>query len=379
MIDFELLLRPISEDSPAGESLRSDPSPTSPYYQIKDARNAARVSERRALQSDDPMATLMATSSSDWEPVAQFAPGLLAEVSKDIEITVWWIEALLRRKGFAGMRAGFELARRMIETFWDVLHPMPDEEGMEVRVAPLTGLNGDDAEGTLIVPIGMVPLLRDDEGPISAWHYKMAREVAAIVDPESKQRRMDSGAVTLERIHGAVAATDPNELFQVLDEVEACLAEWAALSDALDERCGAADAPPSSNVRQALEGVLECVRFLTKDLRRPGSDEGGDGEAGGADASTESGGDSGGTTAQRAAPGVIATREDAIDAMRRAGEFFRRTEPHSPLPYVVDQALRWAQMPLHALVNELITDPSALEQFQLRTGIPAGDEDSSGG
>ncbi|MEM7517322.1 MAG: type VI secretion system protein TssA, partial [Planctomycetota bacterium] len=269
MIDLETLLRPIREEVPTGDNLRADPSPTSPYYQIKDARNAARVSERAALQSDDPMATLIATSSSDWAPVAKLAPALLTEVSKDIEIAVWWIEALLRREGFAGLREGFELARRMIEDFWDGLHPLPDEEGLEVRVAPLTGLNGDDAEGTLIVPIGMVPLLSDDKGPLSAWHYKMARDVAAIVDPEAKQRRIDAGAVTLDRFSGAVAMTDPAALFAARDEVEACMAEWTELSVALDQRCGA-ESPPSSNVRQALEDVVECLTFLTKDLTRPG-------------------------------------------------------------------------------------------------------------
>jgi type VI secretion system protein ImpA len=75
---------------------------------------------------------------------------------------------------------------------------------------------------------------------------------------------------------------------------------------------------------------------------------------------------------QASPPGVIATREDALDAIRRVRDYFRRTEPHSPLSYVLDQALRWSQMPLHALVGELIADPSALAHFQLRTGINTG-------
>ncbi len=367
MLDTESLLRPISEEAPAGENLRADPSPTSPYYQIKDARNAARVSERAALQSDDPMVS----TTSEWTSVLDLAPKLLAETSKDIEIAVWLTEGLLRREGFAGLREGFSLVRQLVEQFWDGIYPLPDEDGMETRVAQLTGLNGDDAEGTLIVPIALVPLIADDKGLLSTWHFRMAREVSAIVDPEAKQRRLDAGAVTLERFHGAIAVTEPADLFSTQDEVKACLDEWQALSDALDERCGA-DAPPTSNVRQALEGVLECLTFLTKDLRPP--EEEVEAEASESDAS-----EGGATAAPASAPGVIATRNDAIDALRRAGEFFRRTEPHSPIPYAVDQALRWAQMPLHVLVSELITDPSALEQFQLRTGIPSSGEDSAEG
>ena len=41
IIDVEELLQPISEDQPQGADIREDPSPTSVYYQIKDARNAA--------------------------------------------------------------------------------------------------------------------------------------------------------------------------------------------------------------------------------------------------------------------------------------------------------------------------------------------------
>jgi type VI secretion system protein ImpA len=73
-------------------------------------------------------------------------------------------------------------------------------------------------------------------------------------------------------------------------------------------------------------------------------------------------------------PGVVATRADAVEAMRKVRDFFRQTEPHSPLSYLVDQALRWSQMPLHMLVRELITDESALHHFQMRTGVQTNDE-----
>jgi type VI secretion system protein ImpA len=158
MLDTESLLRPIREGAPAGDNLRDDPSPTSLYYRIKDARNTARSVERAAQQSDDPARA----PSADWRPVLELAPRVLAEVSKDLEVAAWLIEAQVREEGFAGLASGFVLARRLIEGFWDGLQPMPDEEGMTTRVAPLTGLNGDEAEGTLIVPIGMVPLLADE-------------------------------------------------------------------------------------------------------------------------------------------------------------------------------------------------------------------------
>lgn len=355
MLETESLLRPIREGAPAGDNLRGDPSPTSIYYRIKDARNSARSVERAAQQSDDPQRA----PAADWRPVLELAPKALAESSKDLEIAAWLIEAQVRESGFAGLCEGLVLVRRLVETFWDGLHPLPDEEGMATRVAPLAGLNGDDAEGTLLVPIGMVPLLHDDAGPLSAWLYRAARELAAIVDPEVKQRRIEAGAATLERFQVAVSSADPAELFTRLDEVERCLRELEALASALDERAGKAS-PPVSSIRQALQDVLDCLRYLTKGLSRPAESA----------AAPQAGEPAAGARAAVSAPGTIATRQDAIEALRRVRDYFRASEPHSPLSYVIDQGIRWSQLPLPVLVSELIPDPGALASFQMRTGVP---------
>ena len=361
MLDTESLLRPIREDAPAGDNLREDPSPSSPYYQIKDARNAARSTERAALTSDDPEHA----PSGDWGPVLELGPKLLAESSKDLEVAAWIVEALVRESGFAGLAQGFDLVRGLVEAFWDDLHPRPDEDGIFTRVAPLTGLNGEDAEGTLIVPIGMVPLLYDGDGrALSTWAFRTAREVSAIADPEARQRRLDAGAQTLEGFQVAATESDPAELFETLDEIEAALEKFQALSAALDERCGR-DAPPTSNIRNAIEGALECIRYLTKDMSR--EEEGAQAEAAAGGAAP--------VQAQGGAPGVVASRRDAVEALKRVRDYYREAEPHSPVSYLMDQALRWTRMPLHQLVNELIEDPSALNAFQVRTGIPAGSEE----
>ena len=50
-LDIEQLLAPIEGDKPAGVDLREDVSPTSDYYQVKDARSAVRAAERRRWPS----------------------------------------------------------------------------------------------------------------------------------------------------------------------------------------------------------------------------------------------------------------------------------------------------------------------------------------
>ena len=47
VLDFDVLLNPISAAEPAGVELKSDPALNAVYYQLKDKREAARVAERQ--------------------------------------------------------------------------------------------------------------------------------------------------------------------------------------------------------------------------------------------------------------------------------------------------------------------------------------------
>ena len=69
------------------------------------------------------------------------------------------------------------------------------------------------------------------------------------------------------------------------------------------------------------------------------------------------------------ATGAIISREDAISRLRVVAKYFRETEPHSPIPYSLENLIRWAQLPLAQLIEEWIPDESARERFTLMTGV----------
>src|SRR5947209_4128077 len=158
IIDLAKLCIPLQGDQPVGVDPRSDTSPRSPYYALKDARNGARATERRIMADGGD------TAPPDWRPVKELSVKILAEQAKDLEITAYLIEALVRLHSFAGLRDGFSLARQLVEQFWDNIYPLPDEDGLETRLAPMTGLNGADGEGTLINPIARVRLTEGASG-----------------------------------------------------------------------------------------------------------------------------------------------------------------------------------------------------------------------
>jgi type VI secretion system protein ImpA len=346
-VDYQKLLAPISADKPTGADPRGDSSHTSLYQRTRTARSEARAAERRQAAGGEGDGG--DTAPPDWKAVRDLGFKSLTEQAKDLEITAYVTEALLRLNDFAGLRDGFRLARELIEKYWDTLYPMPDEEGLATRIAPLVGLNGDDAEGTLIAPIARVPMTDTPNGErFSRAHYNEANLLKKTTDPKLLQKKLESGAVSLEIFQRAVTETKPEFYQALVADLKACMAEYAKLGETLDKRCQG-QAPPTSNIRTALTEYLDIVNQVAREKLVVTAEK--------TEAAPKEAAPAPGAPAKpAAAPGVIQSRDDALNSLMKAAEFFRKTEPHSPLSYALDQVVRWGRMPLPELWTELIAD-----------------------
>jgi type VI secretion system protein ImpA len=354
-LDFAKLLSPIAGDNPAGADPRADGGPNSAYHAVRDARLANRAAERQRLAGDSEVA------APDWQPVLQRGIAVLGDTAKDLEITAFVIEALVRLHGFAGLRDGFRAAREMVERFWEQLYPLPDEDGIETRVAALTGLNGADGEGTLISPILCVPLTGSDT-PYACFHVQQALALTQIKDEAVRAKRVQDGTITLEQVQQAVAET-PRDFFAALaQDVTECQAEFAALCAALDDRCGA-HALPTSNIRNALAVCRDALEQIAGPKLQP--------QHPAATASHETNGAAASGPARLAGTMVegITNREAAFRVLTHVADYFRRAEPHSVLSYSLEQVVRWGNMPLPELLSELITEESPRRQLFRQVGI----------
>ncbi len=365
-IDLDALLAPIPGDSPAGIDVREDGASSQIYYGIKDARKAARDKEqpRSAGAGGEPEKEdgSVPDARAEWRPVFEQAQSLLCDRSKDLEISAWLIEALVRLHGFAGLRDGLRLARSIVEQYWDGCFPAVDEEGLESRVAPLAGLNGLDREGALIVPILNIPILDgSSDERYGTWRFQQAVALQQMTDVEAREKRIGAGAVTLEQLERASTETAAEFFVTVFEDLNQCIDEYAQLCAALDERCGE-EAPPSSNTRNALTACLDAVEKLGKRALEdsgPGLVDGDAVEGEGAQASAADAMPSGGPR----------DREQAFRTLLMVAAFFRRTEPHSPLSYAIEQVVRWGRLPLPELLQELIDEDTARSKIFRLAGI----------
>lgn len=359
IIDLAKLLAPISEESPAGKDIRKDSSPLSKYQTIKSARAAARSAERNSVHDGDS-----SEADEHWRKILALAPEILVNQSKDLEIASWFTEALIRRHGFQGLRDAFRLIKGLVENYWDNLYPMPDadEDGENARTAPLSGLNGEGAAGVLIPPIKKVPLTEGHHpGPFSLWQYQMALEAQRTPDEKARAKKIEALGYSLANIEQAINDSSDEFFINQLDDLSEAIEIYKTTGILLDERCGADNAPSTRHIIDALEECRGALNHLGKDkLPVPVVDE----------PLPEGITPSASNVGQASmAAGVINSREAAFKQLLEISKFFRKTEPHSPVSYVLEKAIKWGNMPLNELIAELITEPSSLKRYSELTGV----------
>jgi len=137
--------------------------------------------------------------------VIKLAGEALATKSKDLQVAAWLTEAMLRKEGFQGLKAGLELIQGLIETFWDTLYPELDDGDAEMRAAPLEWLGTRMDSALRSVPL-------TSQG--ATWfQFKESRvvgyEAAADTDTkvEARNTAIAEGKTSGEEWDAAVAAT----------------------------------------------------------------------------------------------------------------------------------------------------------------------------
>ncbi|NOX55948.1 MAG: type VI secretion system protein TssA, partial [Planctomycetes bacterium] len=261
VLDFERLLNPISEDNPTGDEFRSIDSIG--YYELRRMRDALSHDETA------PPELKKARDEDSWQKVFHQCETVIAESSKDLHVAAWLIEAAVRLHGFAGLRDGLRLVRELCERYWEGIYPRPDEDGVLTTVAPLTGLNGEDTDGPLVLAIRRIPITQGRSyGPFSLWHHQQAYELDS--KPELREQRLADGWISQEMFQAAASET-PREHFQtVLEDIDVCLHELSELDTTLQEKCGQDEsgfplAPATSRIRNALEDAKRTIGGIIRE------------------------------------------------------------------------------------------------------------------
>jgi type VI secretion system ImpA/VasJ family protein len=67
--------------------------------------------------------------------------------------------------------------------------------------------------------------------------------------------------------------------------------------------------------------------------------------------------------------GPITNRKVAFERLKEVADFLRRTEPHSPVSYLVNRAVKWGDMPLETVLSELVKNKDVRLQIMETLGL----------
>ncbi|HYJ92053.1 MAG TPA: type VI secretion system protein TssA [Pyrinomonadaceae bacterium] len=362
VIDLEGLLQPIAGENPSGESLR--------YSGLYDEISEARRADENLVQGEWKTELKIA----DFGRVIDLAVPALLTRTKDLQIGVWLTEALVKRQGMAGLRDGLKLITGFQDLFWETLHPEVDEGDMEgranaiswldthvafaVKGAPFTGVAGysfldwEDSK-TFDIPENLEALSSADQ-----------KKYGDLKEQAERERR-----VTASQWRAEIAATRRIHCEKFNFLIDECWTAYNDLNRVIEEKFDRNQAPGLSGLKKALEDVHGQAKKLLEEKRieepDPVLDAAEESESG--DGATGGDGKSGGSK------GPVKTRQDALRQLAEIADYFQRTEPHSPVSYLVQRAVKWGNMGLDTWLQDVIKDNSIIEQVRQTLGLNTND------
>jgi len=325
MLNLDRLLAPVRADKPCGDDL---------------AFSSEIDAIVRARQADDPSleqgAWVTDLKEADWKFVERQCAQLIETRSKDLQLAVWLAEAAARTDGLRALGDSLLLVAMLCERYWDGLYPLPDEDGVERRIGNLAWLAARIAPWLRDVPL--------TEGP----HGHALREFDVA--------RMEGGDALL-KLEAVRQRTSPAFAANLMRDCEHCAAAIDRLEKSVDAVLGA-DGPSFSAARSGLESLVLFVKPALK-------------EAAPVPVPMPASADVVVAAPMHALAGPLQSRAQALAQLRAVAEYFRRTEPHSPVAYLADKAAHWGEQPLHVWLRAVVKDDAAFAQIEEMLGVGA--------
>lgn len=343
--NLAVALEPISPDKPCGENLEdSGEIALLEAYQIFGQDSLDPV----VPQKGDPVPKEVRKSKSDrppnWNEIGDLAAGMLAK-SKDVRILVHLAAASLWTAGPRPFVETLGVGAKWLGEYWTQVHPLVDEDAIFRRNA----LNCLTDRAAILEGLRRAPLVE------SRQHGRVTLRDLELLAGTQKTNEHETPP-DAQRINAAFAEMPIGDLRALHAAMVEGRASLAAMDDVARTTAGIEAAPefdPLVAQLNALENALS-----TQLTMHPDGVAERDAAAGGAGATAAGG---------AVAVGAIRSREDAIRALDAAAEFFRRNEPSSPVPLILDRAKRLIAKDFLEVIADMA--PDALSQVRAVGGL----------
>ena len=252
---------------------------------------------------------------ADWEEVARLASHLTTSRSKDLVVMSWLGDAWIRLHGLPALPQALALLTRALEQYPEALHPQIREGDYDYRAAPLSWV---------------------------AQHYAMLVANTPLFE-------VDGESIALSQWQQGHHPSPPfSEASRPVAEALETSLQWLQRLNAVCQHWPEASAPSFHVLEQKIKTCQQALGsappedMLTVEVNKP---------------------------PMVSSSGTFANREEAYQMLRQVASYLQRTEPHSPVPYLLERAWAWGHMPLPELLQELISGDESARRLWRQLGV----------
>lgn len=353
------------------------------FRELRNLLNVAQSSLRKLFETPTSAQDLdlQRENREDWEKLQQACAVTLKEDARDIEVFVWWLSALAYKKeNLSALNEGLDDFLFALNKLTDNIHPKLPEKKVaklesdqvaikhcENQTRSLEQFTGDSPNSGLInIPLMQFPLLDDYTFSDYLSDQKSGKlektKSEFVAKLQSNKQRLIDNFNTIISLDEKISAVDlfingyrnqnglpllgfrfiRDNLKQIKLMYQYFFPDVAKKEESVVESSSSesieSSTSTSSNVNEASE--QQPTQTIVTSVQAP-------------------------VMSQQAY-----TRETALEDLNRIAVFFKKTEPHSPIPYLIARAIRWGNMSFSELLTELIKKESPeLAEIRKLTGV----------
>jgi type VI secretion system protein ImpA len=234
-IDFAALAGPLSENDPCGPDLDS--------LGDEDFLNFVTITEGLLPTEFFRDGAPFDVSAIDVDgQIARMIP--LLGRTRDIRLLGLLARFFVLERDFAGFAASVEAIGRLLELYWDTVHPRAEGELLAMRAAAIATLN----EPTVYIPLQYMPLCEDRKVGIISYRSR----IYAV--GEAKPREGET-ALALPVILQALRECAPDHINTTRDLIATLAASLKQIHSLFVEHCGSGRAPSLDKIAATVAGI----------------------------------------------------------------------------------------------------------------------------
>lgn len=392
LLDFEALSAPISDSEPCGSNFDTGENvalsqafselralaPTARRIEAKrfelagmgpeDRQNSLAHSEGK---SDGPQA------DPKWPRIAELSIDILTKLSKDTRAIVSLIESMMRVHGLPGLRDALKVGSLLLDKYKLSLFPLPDPGEKVHYCLEFIGNICESESYNIKSALYQAKFL--EAAPALCWFSHISATNLDKRPPKEKEILIQAGEVTLDDFLAALnLVKKPTELSDFDDRLSEALTEAKNFDAILTTHSKA-----HIGITQIIDDLGKLQRWyrgLIEDRMAylNASASAAAEAAQQAEAETPPTEESPANTGSpNGAQAAIVNRQQALNKLLQVATYFRESEPHSPVSYALEQAVRWGKMSLPDLLRDLVANDSVLTEMYRRMGIQENNGNSN--